>query len=108
MIILIPERIVQHTGGHPAFVQYFCKKLQELIGKRNDRVIRLGDIDVVFSDSDHHSFIAHVADTMKLNLKAVERFLIVWLAVLHNEVTIFTRRDIDEVFEIDSFELPLT
>jgi hypothetical protein len=102
---MIPERIVQRTGGHPAFVQYFCKKLQELVSKRNDRAIRLEDIGVVFADSDHHSFITHVADTLKLNLKAVERFLIVWLAVLHNEVTIFTRQDIDEVF--DGFELPL-
>jgi len=37
----IPQRIVERTGGHPAFVQAFCFKLLELVRIRKDQMVRL-------------------------------------------------------------------
>ncbi|MCA9873353.1 MAG: hypothetical protein KC441_06850, partial [Anaerolineales bacterium] len=104
---MIPERIVLRTGGHPAFVQYFCKKIQELVGKRNGRVVRLEDIENVFADTHPtYSFIAHVRKTLELNLGVIERFLIVWLASLSSEATTFTLSEIDEIFKSTGVEVP--
>ena len=45
----IPQRIVELTGGHPAFVQEFCLKLQQRVGARGDRKIKLDDVEAVFA-----------------------------------------------------------
>ena len=103
---MIPERIVLKTGGHPSFVQYFCKKIQELVGKRKGRIVNLADIEAVFADSDPtYSFIAHVRKTLELNLKPVERFLIVWLAAMSSDTITFTLDEINEIFESANVEV---
>ena len=88
----IPQIIVEKTGGHPAFVQYFCMKLQRLVGKRQDQVIRLDDIDTVFNDqSPNESFIAHVKDTLGMNIRdPFGRYLLIHLAIYNGETRQFT------------------
>lgn len=77
----IPQRIVMRTGGHPAFVQYFCLKIQEEVMKRGDGKIRLSDVENVYADQDpSSSFIAYVRKTLEMNLNPVSRYLILWLA----------------------------
>jgi hypothetical protein len=97
---VIPERIVLRTGGHPSFVQYFCRQIQLRVAQRDDETVKLEDIEHVFAD-DHpnESFIAHVRSTLKMNLKAVERYLIIWLAFLHSEAQSFTRAQMRDIFQ---------
>lgn len=95
----ISQRIVERTGGHPAFVQCFCKKLQERVGLRGDRYIRLEDVEAVFDDEDpEQSFIAYVRKTLKMNLEdPIARYLIPWLAVESSEAQGFT---LDQTLEL--------
>lgn len=78
----IPLRIVEKTGGHPAFVQYFCSRLQKLVGERGSQKITFADVEAVFSDQHpEQSFMAHVGANLKMNLPdPLSRFLIYWLA----------------------------
>lgn len=106
-IPVIPQRIVQHTGGHPSFVQYFCRKLQNLVGQRKDRCVRLSDIDTIFKDkSPTGSFIAHVRDTLQLNLDAVGEFLIPWLALEFGEAQSFTHDQMRDLADFSPVEIP--
>jgi hypothetical protein len=76
----IPQRIVELTGGHPAFVQHFCMKLQQRVGLRGDRLIRLEDVEAIFADRDpEQSFIAYIRSTLGMNLDPIGRYLILWL-----------------------------
>lgn len=106
-IPVIPQRIVQHTGGHPSFVQYFCRKLQNLVGQRRDQCVRLSDIDTIFKDkSPTGSFIAHVRDTLQLNLDPVGEFLIPWLAFEFGESQSFTQDQMRDLADLSSVEIP--
>jgi hypothetical protein len=99
----IPQRIVERTGGHPAFVQNFCLKLQERIGRRGDRLVRLDDIAKTFEDRDpEHSFIAYVRKTLEMNLDPVARYLILWLAVESHEVQGFTLDQMRELVSLSN------
>lgn len=106
-IPVIPQRIVQHTGGHPSFVQYFCRKIQEIVGQRKDRTVRLSDIETVFNDDDpDDSFIAHVRRTLRLNLDAVGEFIIPWLALEFGEAQSFTQDQLRDLADSSSVEIP--
>ncbi|MFW6116790.1 MAG: AAA family ATPase, partial [bacterium] len=105
-IPVIPQRIVRHTGGHPSFVQYFCRKLQTLVGRRRDRIVRLADIEDVFNDAEAESFIDHVKSTLRLNLDAVGEFLIPWLAYEFGDAQSFTRDQMRELADISQVEIP--
>jgi hypothetical protein len=106
-IPVIPQRIVRRTGGHPSFVQYFCRKLLERVGRRGDGIVRLSDIDSVFNDNEPTgSFIAHVRDTLALNLDAVGQFLIHWLASEFAEAQGFTRDQMRELADISPVAIP--
>jgi hypothetical protein len=77
----IPQLIVQRTGGHPAFVQEFCRQLQHRVGRRDDRTLLAADVEAVFADRDpEQSFVAYVRKTLEMNLDAVSRYLLLWLA----------------------------
>jgi len=108
----IPRRIVMKTGGHPAFVQYFCLRLQKVVAQRGDRSIRLEDIDNVFADPDpSYSFIAHVKSTLEMNLEEpgeppVAQYLILWLAHEHSEEHGFTRDQTRKLVNLP--ELPIS
>ena len=109
----IPRRIVERTGGHPAFVQYFCLKLQEQVSKRGDQVVTLKDIDTVFDDdTQEKSFIWFVRKTLEINLSdpaykrksngnnisdPVSRYLLLWLASDANPAQTFTLDQIREI-----------
>ncbi|RMG38335.1 MAG: hypothetical protein D6732_05405, partial [Methanobacteriota archaeon] len=103
---VIPQRVVQYTGGHPAFVQYFCMKLQER-GRRGDRMLKLNDVQAVFEDLDpKQSFMAFVKDHLSMNLDPVGEFLILWLVVEYGEVQRFTRQQIEDLVGMSSMEIP--
>lgn len=88
----IPQWVVQRTGGHPAFVQYFCKKLQERVGERGDQTLYMDDVEAVFEDQDPElSFVAYVRKTLAMNLTdPIGRFLILYLALESKEARRFT------------------
>ena len=104
----IPQQIVEKTGGHPAFVQYFCYKLQERVRQRGDQKITIKDIEAVFADQDpEKSFIAYVRKTLKMNLEdPVSRYLILWLALDSRETKSFF--GLDQINEIaNSGKIPI-
>lgn len=89
----IPQRVVERTGGHPAFVQGFCLELKHQVDRRGDRIVRLEDIDAVFADQDPgQSFIAFVRKTLNMNLDPdpISKYLILWLTAESSEVQGFT------------------
>ncbi len=106
----VPQLIVERTGGHPAFVQYFCLKLQRRIGIRADRVVRLGDIDAVFEDvNPTGSFISQVKDTLFVNNieDAFGQYLLLYLAVENSEASQFTLKQAQECAELFGVKVPL-
>lgn len=103
----IPLKIVELTGGHPAFVQSLCQKLQEKVGVRNDRIVRLDDIQAVFDDKHPtESFIAFVRNTLKMNLDPIGRYLIVWLASESKDALGFTWKEILEYASLSEVPIP--
>jgi hypothetical protein len=89
----IPQQIVQRTGGHPAFVQFFCKKIQERVGQRADGVVTMADVMNVFEDdSPQNSFISYVNDTLYMNLKEdpIGYYVTLWLAKESSSASSFT------------------
>jgi len=77
----IPQRVVEMTGGHPAFVQKFCSLVQQRVGVRGDRTVRMSDLQAVFDDDNpDDSYIAFVKGTLGLNLNPIDRYLTIWLA----------------------------
>jgi hypothetical protein len=105
-IPVIPQRIVRHTGGHPSFVQYFCRRLQVLVGQRRDRTVRLSDIEAVFNDMEADSFIDHVSSTLRLNLDEVGEFLIPWLALMFGDAQSFTVDQMRDLADSSTVEIP--
>jgi len=103
----IPQRIVEHTGGHPAFVQAFCLKLLERIRARRDHKILPSDLDAVFQDNDpDNSFIAYVRDTLRLNLDPLSNYLILYLVIAEKDQQGFTRDEIRNIAETINHEIP--
>ncbi len=120
----IPRRIVERTGGHPAFVQYFCLKLQEQVGKRGNQIVTLKDIDTVFDDNTpEKSFIWFVRKTLEMNLSdptykrqgdgknisdPVSRYLLLWLAIDAgtNTAPTFTFDQIREIVNLSKVQIP--
>jgi len=102
----VPQQIVERTGGHPAFVQEFCLKLQHRVARRKEHCLRLEDIEAVFHDSDpDNSFIAYVRRTLEMNLNPVGRYIILWLAKTSSSTRGFTY---DQAREIaDACGVPL-
>jgi len=105
----IPQRIVERTGGHPAFVQKFCKDLQALVAKRGDRIIRVDDIGNVFkNEHPEESFVAYVRETLEMNLDPVAHYLILWIAKEDTSTHGFTKDQFLEFAEICPVEIPKT
>jgi hypothetical protein len=118
----IPRRIVERTGGHPAFVQYFCLKLQEQVSKRGDQTVTLKDIDMVFcDDTTEKSFIWFVRKTLEMNLSdpthkrkatgesisdPVSRYLLLWLALEPNTTQTFTLAQLREIANLSKIHIP--
>lgn len=120
----IPRRIVERTGGHPAFVQYFCMKLQEQVSKREDQIVTLKDIDKVFDDNTpEKSFIWFVRKTLEMNLSdpaykqngsdenksdPVSRYILLWLAFdsSTNNSQTFTLDQIREIADLSKVHIP--
>ncbi len=105
----IPQWIVERTGGHPAFVQCFCLKLQHRAGQRDDRIIRFDDIQAVFNDEDpDESFIAYVRKTLGMNLDPLGQYLILWLAKAEKQTRGFTRDQMREYTQLCKANIPDT
>lgn len=103
----IPQRIVERTGGHPAFVQQFCLKLLERVRLRKDQTILLSDVEAVFDDPDpRNSFIAYVRDTFNLNLEPVSNYLILWLSLDASDAQGFTMDNIKNIANQSRVEIP--
>ena len=118
----IPRRIVERTGGHPAFVQYFCLKLQEQVSKRGDQLVMLKDIDTVFDDNTpEKSFIWFVRKTLEMNLSdptykgklnnenksdPVSRYLLLWLALDSSTSKTFTFDQVREIANYSKISIP--
>lgn len=78
----IPQRTVEMTGGHPAFVQKFCALVQHRVGTRGDQIVKMSDLQEVYnSNHPSDSYIAFVNATLGLNLKQTDRELIIWVAL---------------------------
>ena len=103
----IPRLIVERTGGHPAFVQFYCLRLQSIVGQRGDNVIREDDIEAVFMDnSPEHSFMAHVRKTLSLNLNPVAHYLLLYLSSDVGESKSFTAEKLREISRTSSVDIP--
>lgn len=103
----IPQRIVERTGGHPAFVQAFCLKLLERIRLRGDQTILLCDVEAVFDDPDPiYSFMSYVRQTFGLNLDPVSNYLILWLSLEDSDKKGFTMDNIRNIANQSSVEIP--
>ncbi len=104
----IPQRIVERTGGHPAFVQSFCEKLQQRVGARGDRVVRSGDVEAIFANRDpKQSFIAYVRETLEMNLTdPLSRYLILWLANESSKAQSFTLGQVREIADLCATPIP--
>lgn len=118
----LPRRIVERTGGHPAFVQYFCLKLQEQVSKRGDQLVMLKDIDTVFDDNTpEKSFIWFVRKTLEMNLSdptykgklnnenksdPVSRYLLLWLALDSSTSKTFTFDQVREIANYSKISIP--
>lgn len=103
--------IVERTSGHPAFVQYFCMKLQKRVAEREDRCVYLQDVTDVFADENaDDSFIVHVNKTLALNLGSVDgtvgRYIILWLAKESSEMQGFTFDQAREIAELSGVQIP--
>ncbi len=103
--------IVERTSGHPAFVQYFCLKLQQKVAQRGDSCVRLQDILDIFADpSPDGSFIDHVRSTLAMNLDSIEgiigRYVILWLAMESRETPGFTLAQAKENAELSGVKIP--
>ena len=104
----IPQLVVERTGGHPAFVQQFCRKLLEKGRKRGDQLVWVGDVDDVFFDNDpKNSFIAYVRETLEMNLDVVSRYLVVMLAARPQESIGFTWDEIQEIGKASDPPIPV-
>lgn len=103
----IPQRIVEMTGGHPAFVQDFCLKLQQRVGIRGDRFVKFDDLHAVFSDKDPElSFISYVRKTLEMNLDPVGHYLILLLSLESLEKKGFTFDEIRAYASTDKAIIP--
>lgn len=103
----IPQRIVELTGGHPAFMQYFCMKMQQRVGTRGDKLIKLDDVEAVFADNDpDQSFIAYVRETLEMNLDPVGHYLILMMALESGESQGFTFDQMHEYAGSDRATIP--
>ena len=104
---MIPQLIVERTGGHPDFVQHFCSKLQERVAARGDQTIRREDVKAVFFDDDpSYSFVAHVRKTLKMNLDPVAHLLILLIADRARESRRLTFEQFAEVARLSRVEIP--
>ena len=103
----IPQLIVKRTGGHPAFVQSFCDKLQRRVANRGDWCVRVSDVKAVFDD-DHpdQSFIAYVRHTLKMNLEPIEQYIILYLAQEYKDRDGFTRAQAFEITKLCKASIP--
>jgi hypothetical protein len=102
----IPQRIVELTGGHPAFVQQFCDRVQKS-ANRDDRIVKLSDIDAVFQDRHpDQSFISYVRSTLEMNLDPLGRYLIVWLASESEERQGFTYQEMEDYASLSHVSIP--
>lgn len=103
----IPQRIVERTGGHPAFVQAFCLKLLERVRIRGDQTILLSDVEAVFDDPDpDYSFMSYVRQTFGLNLDPVSNYLILWLSLEASDAQGFTMDNIRNIADQSRVEIP--
>lgn len=103
--------IVERTSGHPAFIQYYCIKLKDLIAQRSDHCVRLQDIlDVFEDDNPNSSFISHVRSTLTMNLDSIEgaigRYVILWLAHEEKDTPGFTFAQAQEIASLSGVEIP--
>ncbi len=104
---MIPQLIVERTGGHPDFVQHFCSKLQERVAARGDQTVRREDVKAVFFDDDpSYSFVAHVRKTLKMNLDPVAHLLILLIADRARESRRLTFEQFAEVARLSRVEIP--
>jgi len=98
----IPLLVVQRTGGHPAFVQKFCEKLQQLVAKRGDRTVKIHDLQIIFEDQQpEDGFIAFVGKTLEMNLGKVARYVIFSLVLLNKDLKSFRFEQLSEASSID-------
>lgn len=104
----IPQWIVERTGGHPAFVQCFCERLQRRASNRSDQVIRMNDVEAVFEDRDpEHSFIAYVKYTLEMNLQdPITRFVVLLLASESSGARGFTLDQTRELAQLSRTPIP--
>lgn len=79
------EKILYMTGGHPNYIQVFCKNLSEYLDKRRTRRIREEDVEYTFQNPD---FRKQVIRAFYMNFSPMQR--IVTALVILDEKTSFT------------------
>lgn len=85
------QRIWELASGHPAFIQYLCGKIAtaKLAGGRGTQNIELSDVDAVYEDTKsgdgQRTFLGFVAHTLEMNLDALERSIILTIALSFRE-----------------------
>lgn len=78
----IIDEIILMTGGHPNYIQVFCKGLSEYLEQQRRRRIRREDIDYVFQSGDFRS---RIIETFYVNFSLLQQ-LIVTLLIYHNQL----------------------
>lgn len=88
----IIEEILKQTSRQPNMIQFICKKLIEIEGKRNSNKIMLEDVLAVEKSSEYRHYIS---DTFIVNANPLEQ-LIAFCMLDYNE---FTLQEIDAELE---------
>jgi hypothetical protein len=88
----IIDEILRQTSRQPNLIQFICKKLLEIEGKRNSNEITLDDVLAVEKSSEYRH---HISDAFIINANPIEK-LIVFCMLDYAE---FTSEDIKEELE---------
>lgn len=70
------EQIIETTGGHPNYIQVFCKVLSESLDDQKRRKITQGDVSTTFENS---IFRSKVIDTFHVNFSQLQKLITIFM-----------------------------
>jgi hypothetical protein len=105
---VIPRLIIEHTGGHPAFVQNFCSKLLNFVRDQNRRIIKVDDVEYVFKDTGPNSFMEFVRNILDLNLDDPAKYLLLMMPYMNEDIEMsgFTRDQLVKTTYVSDITIP--
>lgn len=69
---VLVDKILEITGGHPNYIQVFCKELSEYLEKQSRRKIRQEDIDAIFENQE---FRGQITQTFRINFSIFQQLI---------------------------------